>query len=487
MKAIQREDYFEFCRRDHISLLMINFIGKAFVEGVHAKELGINTSFAGYRRMFNGSSVPIADWNRYKDEVRRLVHEKDYLINASNKQLQYVNEMVEFASKYYKKDMGRCTNKQIISVIKEFHKILLKKCGHIQTYFAISDYLPELIASKIKSNKETLVRYSTSPKSSTLIKEAKKDILRICALIEKDQKLMELFKKEIREIKDRLPDSLRKEIVSHKDNFGFLDGYYMTVHWLKEEDIINKIKSAMPSYAEETKKMDEEEAKNIQGEELMKDVDDGLKQLIGISKHFAWLAFYADEKVLLAFNYFKPIYSELAKRKKVTYDELIESTIDEIHSIDIPKKETLQSRMNNYVLFCDKNGAYVFTGDEAKMIEQKEIEKEKALSELDQVRGQPVFKGVVKGRAKIIILRKDYDKVEKGDIIISFNTNPTSVPYLEKAAALVTNEGGMLCHAAIVAREMNIPCVIGTKIATKIFKDGDMIEVDANNGVVKKI
>ena len=58
---------------------------------------------------------------------------------------------------------------------------------------------------------------------------------------------------------------------------------------------------------------------------------------------------------------------------------------------------------------------------------------------------------------------------------------------MKKAAAIVTDDGGLTCHAAIVARELKTPCVVGTKIATKVLKDGDMVEVDANKGIVKKI
>jgi pyruvate,water dikinase len=56
---------------------------------------------------------------------------------------------------------------------------------------------------------------------------------------------------------------------------------------------------------------------------------------------------------------------------------------------------------------------------------------------------------------------------------------------MEKAAAFITDEGGITCHAAIVSRELKKPCIIGTKIATQVLKDGDLVEVDANNGVVK--
>jgi pyruvate,water dikinase len=64
-------------------------------------------------------------------------------------------------------------------------------------------------------------------------------------------------------------------------------------------------------------------------------------------------------------------------------------------------------------------------------------------------------------------------------------TRPDYLPAMQKASAFVTDEGGITCHAAIIAREMKKPCIIGTKIASKIIKDGDMVEVDADKGVVR--
>ena len=58
---------------------------------------------------------------------------------------------------------------------------------------------------------------------------------------------------------------------------------------------------------------------------------------------------------------------------------------------------------------------------------------------------------------------------------------------MKKAKAVITNEGGLTCHAAILSRELKIPCIIGTKNATKVLKDGDIVEVDAGKGIVKKI
>ncbi len=64
-------------------------------------------------------------------------------------------------------------------------------------------------------------------------------------------------------------------------------------------------------------------------------------------------------------------------------------------------------------------------------------------------------------------------------------TTPDFIPAMKKASAIITDEGGITCHAAIVSRELKKPCIIGTTNATKILRNGDSVEVDANNGIVK--
>lgn len=81
----------------------------------------------------------------------------------------------------------------------------------------------------------------------------------------------------------------------------------------------------------------------------------------------------------------------------------------------------------------------------------------------------------------------DFYRFKEGDILIAPSTTPNYVQLMAKASAFVTNEGGLSSHAAVISREMNKPCIVGTKIATKVFKDNDLIEVDADKGVVRKI
>lgn len=114
-----------------------------------------------------------------------------------------------------------------------------------------------------------------------------------------------------------------------------------------------------------------------------------------------------------------------------------------------------------------------------------EMEKYDISSNPDEIKGVIAQKGIARGRVKLVFVAADLGKVEKGDIMISPMTRPEFLPIMKRALAFVTDEGGTTCHAAIVAREIGKPCIIGTKIATQMLKDGDEIEVDANNGIVR--
>lgn len=96
-------------------------------------------------------------------------------------------------------------------------------------------------------------------------------------------------------------------------------------------------------------------------------------------------------------------------------------------------------------------------------------------------------KGIVRGPCKIVMHYSEIDKVKEGDILVASMTRPDMLPAMKKASAFVTDEGGITSHAAIISRELKKPCITATKIATKVLKDGDIVEVDANKGIVRKV
>jgi len=81
----------------------------------------------------------------------------------------------------------------------------------------------------------------------------------------------------------------------------------------------------------------------------------------------------------------------------------------------------------------------------------------------------------------------DFNKFKSGDILVTSMTRPEFVTLMKMAKAVITDEGGITCHAAIVSRELGLPCIIGTEMATRLLKDGDIVEVDADKGIVKLV
>jgi len=100
------------------------------------------------------------------------------------------------------------------------------------------------------------------------------------------------------------------------------------------------------------------------------------------------------------------------------------------------------------------------------------------------LRGLGAAPGIGKGTVKILSGPKEMGKVLKGDVLVTDMTTPDFVPAMKRASAIVTNSGGMTCHAAIVSREMGIPCIVGTKTGTTVLHDNQMITVDASRGIV---
>jgi len=184
----------------------------------------------------------------------------------------------------------------------------------------------------------------------------------------------------------------------------------------------------------------------------------------------------------LCFEAEKKILSALEKERSLSEGTLRYLLIDELEAFldngSLPKN--LGNRGTNFILKCTQSGFEEFY-DKSLL---KNFEERNLTSKIE---GRVAFKGNVTGRVRVIKKISEAESFKKGEILVASMTDPRYVFIMEKAAAIVTDEGGMLCHAAIVSREFGIPCIVGTKIATKVLKDGDLVEVDAENGIVRKL
>ncbi|GEM_PF-4493029 len=162
----------------------------------------------------------------------------------------------------------------------------------------------------------------------------------------------------------------------------------------------------------------------------------------------------------------------------------------EIQSIFLGQidRTILEERARVTVLMCtDGEGGYVTEQGAEADRRYAELEARVPQARTKELRGMVACRGQVVGIARVVA-RPDSPEgyaFRDGEILVTSMTRPDFLPLMKRAAAIVTNEGGISCHAAIVARELNIPCIIGTKHATQVLKDGDEVEVNADEGTVK--
>ncbi|MFH1780219.1 MAG: PEP-utilizing enzyme [Candidatus Micrarchaeota archaeon] len=212
------------------------------------------------------------------------------------------------------------------------------------------------------------------------------------------------------------------------------------------------------------------------------------KRVIDLAREVMFLKAYRKEAMNYSFFALGFVQEELAKRLGLSLRQIRCLIPLELISGKF-SKELLDSRFEECVFGLygkEKDWNLVFFKSE-ETSEAKKIFAQEKIEEASELNGSCACPGFVKGIVKIINRPEDLSKMNEGDVLVSIATTPDLVPAMRKASAIVTDIGGLTCHAAIVSREMRKPCVVGTKVATKIFKDGDLIEVDASKGLVKKL
>ncbi len=208
------------------------------------------------------------------------------------------------------------------------------------------------------------------------------------------------------------------------------------------------------------------------------------------NKKWAYVRDLRDEYRRKGMKNIRGLYKEIGKRIGIIIDKVSYVTETEIKnfllfekSIDFKK---IEDRIKGFAMIEHDGKITLTTGNDIKKLANKfgftHYEKENG-----KIVGLIASKGVAIGRAKIIYNVLDLGKIEKGDILIAVTTHPNYIVAMQKAAAFVTDEGSITCHAAIIAREMKKPCIVGTKNATSEISDGDLIEVDAKEGIIRKI
>jgi phosphohistidine swiveling domain-containing protein len=289
--------------------------------------------------------------------------------------------------------------------------------------------------------------------------------------------------------------SSRTEMLQrHTKEYGYMPMYDIDY----DPYDLEYFKSKLAEIEQKSKSEVKKEIEVIQGkyeereEYFVKTVPGGKwdRHVLGLLKFFSAYAYLKDQKPYVRDKgsyYVRSVFEEISRRLGLGISQTLFMHEKEIEDALLKEKVVSAEVLNNRI----KDSAYLCRDDEIMIVTDttnlKLIDKALGKEVVTELKGLSVSGGKVRGRVSVILSNNDFTKFQEGEILVTSATRPDFVPIIKKAKALVTDEGGMLSHAAIVARELGIPCVVGTGTGTLSLKDGDLVEVDAEKGIVKII
>jgi len=217
--------------------------------------------------------------------------------------------------------------------------------------------------------------------------------------------------------------------------------------------------------------------------------------ILDIASKVMWAKPRRKEYQSKSFYHMEKLAREIARRLFISVEqvrsapvEVLEAALSTTRDVDW---SIVNSIRNLHICLPNDDGSMTTLIDsEAEEFSSnsiKRVAESQDLTGVKELKGATACRGKAVGRAKIINVPADMEKMEYGDILVSSATGPSIVPAMKKAAAIITDIGGLTCHASIVSRELNIPCVVGLKVATKVVSDGDIVAVDADRAEIRKL
>lgn len=416
--------------------------------------------------------------------IKNVNNNPDYLKKLRQDWNEKLKSFDQLLKEISSKNLSLLTEEKLFKLYDEFLK---KYMDHFGLVMAVQDafsmYANEFLEPKFQKaikeqnrEKEFSELFATllNPIEDSFISLGKKSLLKITQKV-----LEEGYSKKVNDL-----------LIEHQKKFFWIRNNYakqpiLNVDFFKDE--IKKLLQEKINPKQEIKRMNDELKHNIEKKKvLIKELklSKELINLIKITESFSYIQDERKKYVLIANHYERLFIKELSKRKKLTEKQIEYAIYPECKFI-LDKKQ-LDLRKKGCLCIQDNKGYYIYEGSKVEQVHEK-LFSTTSKQEITQLKGMCASKGKAQGKAKIIQKTHDLINFKKGDVLVSSMTRPEMISAMKKASAIVTDEGGVTSHAAIVSRELGIPCLLGTKKATLVFKDGDLLDVNANKGIVKKI
>lgn len=398
-----------------------------------------------------------------------------------------------FVAKFPNK-LSNFSNQELAGLYKELSSFYIKALSSASLIdgFALgSDEIVQkevnrLLAKRhISSGAGNIFSLLTAPVHQSFINQAELSLLNIALKIGSLKSLTSKIKEA----------SVQKMLIKHQQQYFWIKNNYHDYYILSVDDFIEEIKLVLASRVDvknEIKRLKNNTIINRrQKEKLLKKLKPSkyLKNLLEISEQFTYWQDERKKRTMLFTHVASLLIKEIGCRYGYSLKMMRYLAYAEVNELLDGKKipiSELEARAKKMIIYQKGSHYEIISGAKANLVINK-IFKITDHSNIQDFRGLTASTGKARGRVKIITSVRDVNKVENGDILVAVMTRPDYIVGIKKAAAIVTDEGGITCHAAIISRELGIPCVIGTKIGTKILHDGDLVEVNASHGWIRKV
>lgn len=418
------------------------------------------------------------NWKQASDFIsKKILNDKNFIKKLLIKLKQGEGMINEFFKKNKKLDYKNLTFKELINTANKIKKLWLKyDCINVPVWYIGGDKFQKIVNDKLNIPEQNFL-FLTTPIKKTAVSQLEYELLKYARLVKKN-------KKNIEKIAEKL-----------SQDYGWIPFGYDGLEYWDKKYFIKKLSKEAKNFSKKTelkiKIIEKIDKKNLKKRnDLIKKYNLN-KQQVDLIDKINILAIWTDERKKIDFQlhyYYSQILLEFKSRYNIPYLNLKYLFTEEFNKIEKDINKILQltnNRIKNDFIVEFKNGKGGIISENKKNKILKKLENQTKESEIKGTVASKGIKNIYQGKVRVLFSSNESDKVKNGDFLVATMTTPDYIISMKKTVGFITDEGGITCHAAIVAREMNKPCIIGTKIATKVLKDGDLVEVDAERGIVK--
>jgi phosphohistidine swiveling domain-containing protein len=427
-------------------------------------------------------------------------------VQELHKRAQYIYRNVHRSARALRYDLDQLTDTELNRRYRDFREALVFSPIILMPMYAVDGCLDEqyrivrFLKKKRVANIDTdISTLSTTTYPSVAFAE-RESFLKLALAVQENRSLLKEFLNggvTIPLLAKRYPDILHKLHV-HREHFDWVNSEYLSDTWSDAIYLTELAHILTTNPAEELRAMRKKAAVARQERAaLIRALDPPVEvaRALDALNEFVWEVDYSKGVFSEAFLYFRNLLKEVAERHAIAVEDLNWYNINEFDSLigdgtTLPTEEIAARKTGGYLMLYYKGAIRVYSGKDRQLVAKSEhIEHFFKPAQLQE----NFFKGVVGSRGtatgKVHVIRNiaDLDTFREGEILVTHMTTMEFTPLFHKAVAVVTDEGGLGCHAAIVSREFRLPCVVGTKIATQVLRDGDTVEVDAERGIITMI